>query len=300
MSTNIIKLHETFCLESEHILNLSKHTIRSYKMVFSWYISSTWISDLKQATTESIRDYMFQWRIEKSWKTQYFLTIRKWLKAFFKWCIQRRYISINPIDEIPKPRLEKSLPKSLSKDKAITILEYAYHMKYTYKFEKYRNKAVLATMIFAWLRANELLNLKLNDINLEEKTIFVNQWKWKKDRIIPLCIDLKHTLEDYIKERNRLNKECIHLFTSAQFDIPFTYSGLKKAIDKIRKKSKIHFTPHTLRHTFATLMLEWWCDLFALSRMMGHSDIKTTTIYLNATVWHLHEQMFKHPMSNLN
>ena len=71
---------------------------------------------------------------------------------------------------------------------------------------------------------------------------------------------------------------------------------IKRLVEKLREKSGIYFYPHMLRHTFATLMLEGGCDLFALSKMMGHSDIKTTTIYLSATTAHLQEQIKKHPL----
>ena len=70
-------------------------------------------------------------------------------------------------------------------------------------------------------------------------------------------------------------------------------------MEQIRKSSKIVFTIHKLRHTFATLMLEGGCDIYSLSRMMGHSDIKTTTIYLSASAEHLRGQMTKHPLNDL-
>ena len=76
-------------------------------------------------------------------------------------------------------------------------------------------------------------------------------------------------------------------------------SGLKNLAVQLRKASKINFTIHKLRHTFATLMLEGGCDIYSLSKMMGHSDIKTTTIYLSASTEHLRLQMTKHPLNNL-
>jgi len=74
------------------------------------------------------------------------------------------------------------------------------------------------------------------------------------------------------------------------------YNVIKRLFAKIKKSSGIYFTPHMLRHTFATLMLEGGCDIYSLSKMMGHSDIKTTTLYLSATVKHLQSQMLKHPL----
>ncbi len=78
----------------------------------------------------------------------------------------------------------------------------------------------------------------------------------------------------------------------------FTSSGLKRLVGQLKKASGLSFTIHKLRHTFATLMLEGGCDIFSLSKMMGHSDIKTTTIYLSATAEHLRSQITKHPLNS--
>jgi site-specific recombinase XerD len=74
------------------------------------------------------------------------------------------------------------------------------------------------------------------------------------------------------------------------------HGAIKLFLSKLKDRSKIHFYPHSLRQTFATLMLEGGCDIFSLSKMMGHSDIKTTTIHLSATTAHLQEQIKKHPL----
>jgi site-specific recombinase XerD len=78
-----------------------------------------------------------------------------------------------------------------------------------------------------------------------------------------------------------------------------TEISLKRLVAKIRNATGMSFTIHKLRHTFATLMLEGGCDIYSLSKMMGHSDIKTTTIYLAASAEHLRAQMVKHPLNDL-
>jgi site-specific recombinase XerD len=147
------------------------------------------------------------------------------------------------------------------------------------------------------IRKNELLNLKYTDVDVENMSIFIRQGKGSKDRIVPINYRLAEALQKYIVVRKKAFKTCPEFFTSYTYDMGFTESGMKRLIEKIVITSDVKFTFHKLRHTFATLMLEGGCDIYSLSKMMGHSDIKTTTIYLAASVQHLREQILKHPLN---
>jgi site-specific recombinase XerD len=174
-----------------------------------------------------------------------------------------------------------------------------YNYPYDYKFLRYRNHAIFSTFLFAGLRKKELLKLKYADVDIENLSIFVNQGKGSKDRVVPMSYTLAQSLKRYLEERKKLNKTCPEFFVSLNRNMGFTNTGLRNLVRKIKATSKINFTVHKLRHTFATLMLEGGCDIFSLSRMMGHSDIKTTTIYLAASAEHLRSQMTKHPLNDL-
>ena len=130
-------------------------------------------------------------------------------------------------------------------------------------------------------------------------SIFIRQGKGSKDRVVPINYSLAEILIRYLEERKRLNKTCPEFFTSYTLNIGFTQSGLKRLLERIIKASGIKFNIHKLRHTFATLMLEGGCDIYSLAKMMGHSDIKTTTIYLAANIEHLREQVAKHPLIDI-
>jgi site-specific recombinase XerD len=158
---------------------------------------------------------------------------------------------------------------------------------------------MFATFLFAGLRKKELINLKLTDVDLENLSIFINQGKGSKDRIVPMSYTLAQSLKRYLEERKRLNKTCPELFCSLNRNMGFTDNGLKHLMANIRKTFKTKFTIHKLRHTFATLMLEGGCDIFSLSKMMGHDNIKTTTLYLASSPEHLRNQMTKHPLNDL-
>ncbi|NBS69432.1 hypothetical protein EBT31_11045, partial [bacterium] len=175
-------------------------------------------------------------------------------------------------------------------------LETAANMPYPYKFLKYRNHAIFATFLYTGLRKQELLGLKFSDVDLENRSIFVRQGKGSKDRIVPMGGALAMILDRYLLERRRLNKSCPEFFTSLNRNVGFTGTGLKRLVEKMNQASGIKFSAHKLRHSFATMMLEGGCDIYSLSRMMGHSDIKTTTIYLAATAEHLRGQIIKHPL----
>jgi len=153
--------------------------------------------------------------------------------------------------------------------------------------------------LFCGLRKSELLNLKYTDVDLENMSIFVRQGKGSKDRVVPISLGLVPSLKKYLEERKRLNKTCPEFFASLNRNSGYTINGLKRLVIQLKQCSGINFTVHKLRHTFATLMLEGGCDIYSLSRMMGHSDIKTTTIYLSASTEHLRSQITKHPFNSL-
>jgi len=202
-------------------------------------------------------------------------------------------------DDIEVPKLEKRLPPKLTKQDATRLLEVVYNYPYQYHFLRYRNHAVFSIFLFAGLRKKELINLKLMDVDIENMSIFIRQGKGSKDRVVPMSYKLAESLKHYLAERNRLRKTCPEFFTSLNRNLGFTDSGIKRLVEKIKKSSEIDFTIHKLRHTFATLMFEGGCDIYSLSRMMGHSDIKIIMIYLAASAEHLRSQIVKHPLNDL-
>jgi site-specific recombinase XerD len=208
-------------------------------------------------------------------------------------------MSTNFAESIEIPKLEKRIPPKLTRQEALKLLEVVFNYPYAYPYLRYRNHAVYSMFLFAGLRRKELLNLMLTDVDIENLSIFVRQGKGAKDRIIPMSYTLAQSLEKYLTERRRLKKTCPEFFVSLNRNKGFTESGLKNLTNRIKEVSKIKFSVHKLRHTFATLMLEGGCDIYSLSKMMGHSNIKTTTIYLAASAEHLRSQMTKHPLNDL-
>lgn len=292
-------LARKFYEESLYIRGRSKETIRGYRGRIEYYRHFAKINTIEEVTEENLRALFYHGRTERNWKPNSYIGFHIALRSFFKWCVAHNYMLDNPIVNIELPKLEKRLPTKLTRQEAMKLLEVVNNYPYDYKYLRHRNHAIFSMFMFAGLRKSELLNLRLADVDIENLTIFVSQGKGNKDRIIPMTYTLAQSLNLYLAERKRLGKTCPHFFTSLNRNTGFTHSGLVRLIRKIAKASQIRFTAHKLRHTFATLMLEGGCDIYSLSRMMGHSDIKTTTIYLSASAEHLRSQVGKHPLNDL-
>lgn len=292
-------LLQRFCEYSSYIRGYSKGTIRRYRQCISFFCRNMSISSIEDVNDDIVRNFFYYGRMELKWKANTYICYHKTFVVFFRWCKENGHMISNPAMDIELPKLEKRIPPKLTKQEAMKLLEVAYNYPYKYHLLRYRNRAIFATFIFTGIRRGELLNLKFTDVDLENNSIFIRQGKGNKDRVIPVCASLSESLSRYLVERHRLKKTCPEFFVSLNRNTGFTSTGLKRLVDSIRKASNIKFSIHKLRHTFATLMLEGGCDIYSLSRMMGHSDIKTTTIYLAASAEHLRGQMTKHPLNHL-
>lgn len=290
-------LLERFCDYSTCIKGYSFRTIKRYRQVIQYFCHLSKIQYIEEVTDENVRNLFYHGRTVSKWSTNTFHCYHKSLIVFFRWCIQENFMKINPVEKIELPKIEKKLPNKLSKQDSLKILEVVDNYPYSKSFLRFRNYAILATFIYTGIRKSELLNLKFTDVDLENLSLFIRCGKGNKDRVIPINYRLAEALKKYVEARKKAYKTCPEFFTSYTFNMGFTDSGLKRLVNKIANVSGIKFTVHRLRHTFATLMLEGGCDIFSLSKMMGHSDIKTTTIYLAASVHHLREQILKHPLN---
>lgn len=295
---NIELLLEDFCHYSKYIRGVSDNTVKRYHQNISNFATAAQISDISHVNEKNVLSFFLDGRVLKGWKTTTYRTYYMSLLVFFRWCVKHEYLEKNFVDGMELPKIPKSLPKRLTKQESSKLLEITYNYPYVQKYLRYRNHALFSMFLFTGLRKNELLKLKFTDVDIENQTIFV-KGKGEKQRYIPMTTKLIHSLVRYMKERKKQGKTCPEFFTSSNKDQGFTESGLKRTILLMRKVSKINFKTHELRHTFATLMLEGGCDIFSLSKMMGHSDIKTTTIYLSATAEHLRSQVTKHPLNTV-
>lgn len=295
---NIQDAAKEFYDYSLYFKGYSKKTIKRYRHAISYYIEIAKITALNEVTTDNIRAFFFFGRTERAWKTTSFLVYHKSLVVFFRWCREKGYMRNDYISSLEVPKVEYRLPTKLTKQEAFRILEVVYNYPYKHAFIRGRDHAIFSTFLFSGIRRSELLNLRYADVDIENLSLHVIQGKGAKDRIIPISATLAKSLKTYLEERKKLKKTCPEFFTSLRHNNGLSDVSLKRIVEEIKKASGVFFTVHKLRHTFATLMLEGGCDIYSLSRMLGHNDLKTTSIYLYASAEHLRSQMDKHPLDN--
>lgn len=279
-----------------YIRGLSPHTIKKYHENISYFIRHSEIRILKEINETIIQKFFTYGRIERLWSSNTFLIYHSTLSTFFDWLVSEGYLKINFIHSIEKPQYKVLPKKKLNTDEATRILETVQNYPYSNKFLKTRNIALIAVLLFTGARKSELLNLKVQDIDMNNLSLNISTSKRNGFRLLPIPIKLNKILHEYFLERKVRKKTCPEFFCSQHRNSGFTDSGLKRVINDIKKASGISFSCHILRHTFATLMFESGCDIFSLSKMMGHKDIHTTCIYLAATKRHLTKQMNSHPL----
>ncbi len=293
---SILQLHQEFCQYQIVFKNNTPRTIKWFKEVINYFVKHTEVYHIEEVHQSTVENWLIKGKCEKNWSAKTIRTRLGNLRLFFKWCVLRGHLKENPAKDIPVPKLESKIPKHLTKEQSSLVLDWAKCYPYHHSYEKQRAVAILAVFLFTGIRLQELLNLKLNDVNIKENILFVQAGKGRKDRMIPINAQLKKYLEQYVAIRSQINNRSVYFFVSLICTGQMSAEVIPRLFKKIKEKSGVHIHAHLLRHTFAVLMLEAGCNLFSVSRLLGHSDIKTTTIYLSATVAHLQDQVSKHPL----
>lgn len=199
------------------------------------------------------------------------------LKGFYLYLVDNNIIRESPLEEIYSLKTKKTLPKYLSVEEVDRLLNINLKTPFDY-----RNKAMLEVMYATGLRVSELVGLCFSNIDFENSLIRVNG-KGKKERIVPLGEIAQYYLKIYINDyRSKLlNKNNYDLIFLNNHGKPISRQGFNFILNNIRKEVKIDkdITPHTLRHSFATHLLERGADIRSIQEMLGHENISTTNIY---------------------
>ena len=199
------------------------------------------------------------------------------VRTFFTYELKIGNINNNPCEKIESPKLRKTLPNTLNYDEINKLLDIKED-----NAKDVRDKCMIYLMYASGLRVSELVNLNVNDINLTDEYVRIFG-KGKKERIVPFSESTTKLLDKYINiYRNSLLKGYLtdKLFISS-YGKGMTRQGFFKNLKLIAKNKGItkDFSPHTLRHSFATHLIENGADLRSIMELLGHENIKTTQIY---------------------
>ncbi|MCZ9939502.1 site-specific tyrosine recombinase XerD [Brachyspira hyodysenteriae] len=273
---------------------LSSNTLESYKrdiVIYLDFLSRNKKSILK-ATRKDIEKFLSE-RKEQGSKSRTVARNKVSIVNLYKFLVMENYISKNPTDNLEVIRLKRVLPESLTDTEVDDLL--AVHNEKTDK--GLRDKAIFELMYSSGLRVSEICSLKIDDIFFEGKYLKICG-KGKRERIVPINDRALDILQRYIQTSRVImvkGKKTSELFLNFRGD-KISRVGIWKIVKEAMKKSKIekNIYPHTLRHSFATHLIQHGADLRAVQRMLGHSDITTTEIYTHVDSAHLKKQIAKH------
>ena len=259
--------------------NYSGNTIHSYKTdleEFKIFLKGKDISKTDYKFIRSYLTYMYDKKYEKKTISRHISTLR----SFYKYLTLQKVIDKNPMILISNPKLDKKLPNFLYYDE----LELLLNIPDKSTALGLRDAVVLELLYSTGIRVSELINIKMSDINFSDHKILIFG-KGSKERYVLYGKVLSDLLELYINEsRSVLNKNCEYLILNKNGK-QITDRGIRLIISKILKKGEIdfHVSPHTLRHTFATHMLENGADLKSVQELLGHENLSTTQVYTHVT-----------------
>ena len=257
--------------------NYSKNTIASYKndlIKFNDYINK----DIKKVSKNEIEKYI-QALHKEGYNERSINRSLSCLKSLYKFLVISKTIDVDIAKDIDAPRQKKALPKVLSEDDINKLLDIKLNTPFDY-----RNKAMLEMMYATGMRVSELINVKVFDIDFESDLIRVIG-KGSKERVVPLGDYAIYYIKKYYDEYRGyflIKGEKDYLFLNNHGEA-ITRQGFFKMIKNLAYEQGIEkeFSPHTLRHSFATHLLTHGADLRSIQEMLGHSDISTTQIYTN-------------------
>ena len=275
--------------------NYSSHTIINYGKdlkVFLTFLNDEKIDKWQDINYKIIRkflEFLYELDYDKKSVARHISSLR----SLYKYLLKEKIVANNPLTLVSNPKLDQKLPKFLYYDELEKILSIPD--KNT--LFGMRDLTILETFYSTGIRVSELISIKLNDIDFNNRTIKI-LGKGNKERYVLFGDVLKDYLKDYLNLRSDIAKSD-YLFIN-KYGNGLTDRGVRGIIDKILKQGSINYkiSPHTLRHTFATHLLDNGADLRVVQELLGHSSLSSTQVYTHLSNEHLREVYLNtHPRS---
>jgi integrase/recombinase XerD len=274
---NIVQKYLDFLMVEK---GLSDNSITAYSADLVQYLDfleENHIQDLREVDTTVLLAWLIHLTrngLSSKSRARHLITIR----GLYRFLVIEKYTPVNPVRDVDIPKIGQALPEIMS----VPDVEALLGVIDTTRPRELRNAAMLEIMYGAGLRVSELIFLKLSDVNLDANLVRVTG-KGAKERMVPLGSQARNVTRQWKDQARPLMLKNItspYLFV-ARAGKPMTRQGFWKIIKKYAVKAGIsrNITPHTLRHSFATHLLEGGADLRSVQTMLGHSDISTTQIY---------------------
>ncbi len=270
---------QSFLKYLQHEKRFSPHTVLSYETdlnQFTQYLSEVDAAlTIQEASHKLIRSWVVAMMDAKASPRSVNRKIAA-LRSFYKYLLKREIIALNPADNVRPVKTSKPLPEFVQKTEMDNLLD---RIEFSNDFQGMRDKVVLELLYGTGIRLSELIGLKHSDIDLYQRSIKV-LGKRNKERIIPLSDANLVLIKSYIREKESLSlmTDYLILTNGGEKSYPMMIDRIVKKylsiISKVYKKS-----PHVLRHTFATHMLDNGADLNAVKDLLGHSSLAATQVY---------------------
>ena len=289
-SKEVLNLYDNWMKWLLNQKNYSPNTISSYSYDYKYFInfvcnhlsaSKVSLKDLQNLALRDFRSWLsFLKTINPNLSAKSLARARASIKSFYFYCILIKKIKSSEIYNLANPKLPKNLPRAVSENQIIKVIDILKCEKN--KFLQLRNTALIYLLWGCGLRVSELLSLNNQQINDNYIIIF---GKGKKERIVPLLPEIKIKITEWIEWKHQnFNYDNDALFIS-RLGKRLSPRYVQKLIEKLRQQLDLdkNFTPHALRHSFATQLLMNGVDLRTLQMMLGHSSLATTQNYLKVT-----------------
>jgi len=258
--------------------NYSPHTILNYKLDLADFAKFISESSIEKVDYLMLRKYLAVLK-EKNLGSRSVGRRLSALRSFFKFLTREGLIKTNPILMLSSPKLDKHLPQFLTEDETVKLIESAF-AKNASDESGLRDRAILETFYSTGIRISELVGLSLDDVDFIGCTAKV-YGKGKKERIVPIGDVALKTIQKYLEIRKK-QIEAVFLNRSGK---RITTRGVRGIVGKYIKIAGIRHgvSPHTLRHSFATHLLNRGADLRTVQELLGHVNLSTTQIYTHLT-----------------
>jgi site-specific recombinase XerD len=269
---------------------------RDVRFFLDWLAENTDISHIAGVTAAHLRQYQIALSNYVRPKTNKHLSVGSQacklsaVSSFLSWLVREQQIPSNPAEALVMPRQPRRLPRCiLTRDEALRLIEATPARSP----RDIRDKAILEVLYGTGIRRAELIALTIQDVDLTSSTLRVEHGKGDRTRIVPLIRSTHAALKLYTEEvRSLLAPQALkgRLFVSSRSGGPLGDADIVRIVQKAARRAGIskHVTPHTLRHTCATHLLQGRADIRQIQKLLGHKRLSSTEVYTHVEIGDLH------------